>query len=60
VFDTIRVSSKDKVFDLGCGDARWLIEAAVQYHCACWGCDIDNELLQKGQQAAVAHGVSTD
>jgi ubiquinone/menaquinone biosynthesis C-methylase UbiE len=47
------------VFDLGCGDARWLIEAAVRYHCECWGCDIDSELLQKGQQEAVAREVSS-
>jgi ubiquinone/menaquinone biosynthesis C-methylase UbiE len=60
VFDTICISSRDRVIDLGCGDARWLIEAAVRYQCRCWGCDIDQELLQKGQQEAFSCEVSTN
>lgn len=57
VFDHIELASADVLLDLGCGDGRWVIAAAVQRSCTGRGYDLNEELLQKGRCAAAEAGV---
>ena len=42
------------VVDLGCGDGRWLIVAAARFGWRGVGYDINDELLARGREAAIA------
>jgi SAM-dependent methyltransferase len=46
------VRDYDTVFDLGCGDGRWVLHAAQQAECVCYGVDISESLLAKGRGEA--------
>jgi hypothetical protein len=37
----------------GCGDGRWLCEAALRHGCHCWGVDIDPERLTLSKRRSV-------
>lgn len=52
------VTSKDVVYDLGCGDGRILIEAARRYGARGVGIDIDAALIDAARTAAAAAGVA--
>lgn len=57
VLEKLVLDSGDVVLDLGCGDGRWLIEAAS------WGCqgrgfDLNEELVLKGRRDAIEAAVS--
>ncbi len=41
-----KVTSKDVVWDLGCGDGRIPVTAAKAYACKAWGFDIDPERVK--------------
>ena len=56
VLDSLRLNAHDVVLDLGCGDARWLVAAAAR-GCAGRGVDLNEDLLQKGHEAAAEAGV---
>ena len=46
------------VVDLGCGDGRWLIVAAARFGWRGVGYDINDELLARGREAAIAARVA--
>jgi SAM-dependent methyltransferase len=52
------VTKDDVVFDLGCGDGRILIAAAVKYGARGVGVDVDAALIERARAAAVAAGVA--
>lgn len=47
----LQLTTEDVVYDLGCGDGRWLIAAAQQAACQAIGVEIDPQLVAKVQQA---------
>ncbi|OGA02850.1 MAG: hypothetical protein A3I00_09975 [Betaproteobacteria bacterium RIFCSPLOWO2_02_FULL_64_12] len=53
-----RVTSRDLVYDLGCGDGRILIEAAKRYGARGVGIDIDPERIAEARANARAAGVT--
>lgn len=53
VLDRIKPTETSVVFDLGCGDARWLITASKKYSCSCVGIELDGALVKKAQQTVV-------
>lgn len=56
-FERARLSPADCVVDLGCGDGRWLIEAAIMCGCRGFGVDVRPPVLQEARQNAAARGV---
>mmetsp|Transcript_53380 Transcript_53380/g.169699 ORF Transcript_53380/g.169699 Transcript_53380/m.169699 type:complete len:180 (+) Transcript_53380:49-588(+) len=58
IFVRVGLTREDVVLDLGCGDGRLLIEAAVTRGARGVGIDLDQELLQAGRERAEAMGVS--
>ena len=53
-----RVTKNDVVYDLGCGDGRIVIAAARQFGARGVGVDIDPQLIEKANAAAVQAGVT--
>ncbi|MBD2230892.1 SAM-dependent methyltransferase [Phormidium tenue] len=51
------LSSSDVVYDLGCGDGRLLIRAALDYGVRGVGVDVDAALLRQAQARAEQEGV---
>ena len=47
----------DHVYDLGCGDGRLLIQAALDYGVTAVGIDVDADLLATARTKAEAAGV---
>ncbi len=41
ILDNLDIKEIDIVYDLGCGDGRFLIETAKRYRCRCIGIEID-------------------
>jgi len=52
MFAFTKPTANDLIYDLGCGDARILIAAAVKYGARGIGYDLDQKLLDKGMAAA--------
>ena len=52
-----KVTSKDVVWDLGCGDGRIPVTAAKEYGCQAQGFDIDPERVKESLANARQHGV---
>ena len=52
-----RVTSKDELWDLGCGDGRIPITAAKVHGCQAYGFDIDPELVKASRTHARRQGV---
>jgi SAM-dependent methyltransferase len=57
MLELAQVSSKDVVYDLGCGDGRIVITAAKKYGARGVGIDIDPERIKESQANAKAAGV---
>jgi cyclopropane fatty-acyl-phospholipid synthase-like methyltransferase len=53
-----RVTEKDVVYDLGCGDGRIPIAAALQYGARGVGIDIDPKRIEEANENAKAAGVT--
>ncbi len=53
------VSDKDMVYDLGCGDGRIVITAALRYGARGVGIDIDEELVKQSKVNAFERGVAS-
>jgi SAM-dependent methyltransferase len=53
-----KVTSKDVVYDLGCGDGKIVIAAARQYGAHGVGIDIDPDLVEKATQTARRAGLA--
>ncbi|PZV06927.1 MAG: SAM-dependent methyltransferase [Leptolyngbya sp.] len=51
------LSPSDVVYDLGCGDGRLLVQAAVDYGVRGVGVDVDAALLRRAQARAEQEGV---
>jgi len=51
------VDSNDVVYDIGCGDGRIIITAALDYGCRGVGIDIDPNRVQESRAAALEAGV---
>ena len=51
------ITDKDLVYDLGCGDGRIVISAAVQRGCRGVGFDIDPIRVAEAKENAIQHGV---
>ncbi len=47
-----KVTKRDHVCDLGCGDGRFLLTAAKQYGCRATGYELDPKLVAKGRAQA--------
>eukprot|EP00903_Cladosiphon_okamuranus_P010069 g9541.t2 len=58
VFDHVGLGPHDVVLDLGCGDGRWVVAAALR-GCTGRGLDLNEDLLEKGRRAAAEAGVSS-
>jgi ribosomal protein L11 methylase PrmA len=57
MLDLAQVTSKDVVYDLGCGDGRIVIAAAKKYGAHAVGVDIDPERIRESTANAKAAGV---
>jgi SAM-dependent methyltransferase len=57
MLELAQVTSKDVVYDLGCGDGRIVITAAKKYGARAVGVDIDPERIKESQANAKAAGV---
>src|SRR5438552_19157706 len=50
MLEVARVTKKDVVYDLGCGDGRIVIAAAKKYGCKAIGFDIDPERIKDSEK----------
>jgi ribosomal protein L11 methylase PrmA len=57
MLDVARVSSKDLVYDLGCGDGRILVTAASRFGARGVGFDIDPDRVAESRANVLAAGV---
>ena len=57
MLEIARVKVSDVVYDLGCGDARSLVTAAVRYGASGIGFDIDPRLVAEARENVRRHGV---
>jgi len=58
MLDILNLSPEDVVFDLGCGDARLLIEAARRYGSRCVGIEIRSWLVKIARRRVLRSGVA--
>ena len=58
MLELARVKADDVVYDLGCGDARSVVTAAVRYGARGVGFDIDPRRVAEARDNASRHGVS--
>lgn len=49
MLELVRVTKQDHVFDLGCGDGRFMVTASRKYGCRSTGYEINEELIAKGR-----------
>jgi SAM-dependent methyltransferase len=52
------LTAEDHVYDLGCGDGRLLIQAAIEYGITGVGVDLDEKLLEIARTKAAVAGVN--
>ena len=57
MLDMARVSADDVVYDLGCGDGRFVITAALKYGARGVGIDIDPAMIEISRRNATVAGV---
>jgi cyclopropane fatty-acyl-phospholipid synthase-like methyltransferase len=57
MLELAKVTKKDVVYDLGCGDGRIPVTAAKKYGCKACGFDIDPKRIQESQDNVKASGV---
>lgn len=58
MLETAEIKKDDVVYDLGCGDGRILIMAALKYNCRTVGLDIDPKCVKQTQENIERYGVS--
>ena len=58
MLEMAKVTKDDLVYDLGCGDGRFVITAAKKYGARGVGIDIDPKRVQESQQSAIEAGVT--
>jgi cyclopropane fatty-acyl-phospholipid synthase-like methyltransferase len=54
----LKPTAEDTMVDLGCGDARWLLQASKRFGCTCVGIELDESLVVKAQQSVVDEKLS--
>mmetsp|Transcript_14445 Transcript_14445/g.19944 ORF Transcript_14445/g.19944 Transcript_14445/m.19944 type:complete len:198 (-) Transcript_14445:127-720(-) len=54
----LKLDSASVLLDIGCGEARWLLEACAGYGCRGIGVDVDGELLETARIRAQERGLS--
>lgn len=57
MLELAKVTKNDLVYDLGCGDGRILIRAAVKYGAHAYGAEIDKKLVDQANESAKKAGV---
>ena len=57
MLEVARISSKDVVYDLGCGDGRIVCAAARRHRCKAVGFDIDRERVEESLANARKNGL---
>lgn len=57
MLETAAITKDDVVYDLGCGDARFLITAAKRYGCRAVGVEINPELVAKARKDVADNGL---
>lgn len=55
--DMAQVTSKDIVWEIGCGDARWLIAACKESNAQGCGVEYDSALAARAEAAVIAAGL---
>ncbi|KAF0757965.1 hypothetical protein AaE_004089 [Aphanomyces astaci] len=55
--DMLRPQKSDVVYDIGCGDARFLVTAAVSTGCTCIGIEYDADLVRRAHLSVEQHHV---
>jgi SAM-dependent methyltransferase len=58
MLEMAKVTKDDTVYDLGCGDGRFVITAAKKYGARGVGIDIDPKRVQESQKKAIEAGVT--
>ena len=58
MLEMAKVTKNDTVYDLGCGDGRFVITAAKKYGARGVGIDIDPERVQESHKKAIEAGVA--
>ena len=58
MLEMAKVTKDDTVYDLGCGDGRFVITAAKKYGACGVGIDIDPKRVQESRQKAIEAGVA--
>jgi SAM-dependent methyltransferase len=58
MLEMAKVTKDDTLYDLGCGDGRFVITAAKKYGARGMGIDIDPKLVQESQKKAIEAGVT--
>jgi hypothetical protein len=54
----LKPTAEDTMVDLGCGDARWLLQASKRFGCTCVGIEMDESLVVKAQKSVVDEQLS--
>ena len=57
MLESADICEDDVVYDLGCGDGRILIMAALKYNCRAVGLDIDPKCIKQAQENINQYGV---
>ena len=57
MLEVAKVEKKDLVYDLGCGDGRIVVAAALKYGCRAVGFDIDARKVRQSRENVNRHGV---
>lgn len=58
ILEMAKVTKDDTVYDLGCGDGRFVVTAAKKYGTRGVGIDIDPKRIQESQKKAIEAGVT--
>lgn len=58
MLELAKVTERDLVYDLGCGDGRILVRAAKRFGAHGYGVDIDAKLVDQARENAKKNGVS--
>lgn len=53
----LNASKSDVVYDIGCGDGRFLITCAQESGCKCVGIEIDEDRAQEAKQKVEEAGI---
>lgn len=59
MLDLAQVKRSDTLYDLGCGDGRIVVRAAVRFGCRGVGVDLDPQRVKEAKENALKSGVQT-